>query len=470
MNFSKYFGFIFAFLLFILLVSPAKASAQTTTLFTDSFENGSQGWLTEGTSSGSLWHLSERKAASPTHAWYYGREDTGNYETGNINHGTVTSPQITVPSGVDNVTLHFNQFLNTENIATSTGSIISDRATVEVSNDNGQSWNVLGTFRSTNDWVGVYSSIPSYYLGPAIQIRFKFDTVNSFNNTYEGWYVDDVEITATQTTPSCDLPATVSLTNSTTAQIYPGQTVNNEFAVTNPNDPSCSATLYGISRGYPAGWSLSSPYSVTVNAGETVNIPFSVTASSSATPGTYSYTLYANGAAGATGYVEILNTPPVANAGVDQNAFTNATVSFDGSLSSDREGAINYLWNFGDGATSTGRTPTHTFTVVGVYTVTLTVTDTEGLTATDSLFVTVQNDTVSITKAVFSTSKKQLTIEATSSSYGGSVLTVQGIGQMFYDPTTKLYRLIKTQGYVSSVTVQSSFGGANTSSVIKIAK
>ena len=63
----------------------------------------------------------------------------------------------------------------------------------------------------------------------------------------------------------------------------------------------------------------------------------------------------------------------------DPAAFTN--VRFDGSTSTPGLGAVitDYLWEFGDGTTATGVTPTHQFDV-GVYLVRLTVTDNRGLT------------------------------------------------------------------------------------------
>lgn len=70
------------------------------------------------------------------------------------------------------------------------------------------------------------------------------------------------------------------------------------------------------------------------------------------------------------------NTPPVANAGSDQSGFKNQSINFNGSLSSDQEGSISlYYWNFGDGANATGVSPSHTYTNLGTYTVTLSVTD-----------------------------------------------------------------------------------------------
>ena len=87
------------------------------------------------------------------------------------------------------------------------------------------------------------------------------------------------------------------------------------------------------------------------------------------------------------------NQPPVADAGTDQNVLINTTVSFDGSGSTD-DGTISYEWNFGNTATSSGVTSTHTYTATGTYTVTLTVTDDEGLTDEDAIIVTVSEEVV----------------------------------------------------------------------------
>jgi len=63
--------------------------------------------------------------------------------------------------------------------------------------------------------------------------------------------------------------------------------------------------------------------------------------------------------------------------------------TFYGVSSSDPNGdAFTYLWNFGDGtATSTAVSPVHTFTLEGDYTVTLTVTDSDGLAGRRSVLV-----------------------------------------------------------------------------------
>lgn len=84
--------------------------------------------------------------------------------------------------------------------------------------------------------------------------------------------------------------------------------------------------------------------------------------------------------------------PPVADAGPDRTIDEGGTVQFDGTGSSDPDGAIvSYQWDFGEGSTGTGPSPAHTYGDNGVFTVTLTVTDDDGLTDTDTTTVTVMN-------------------------------------------------------------------------------
>ena len=59
---------------------------------------------------------------------------------------------------------------------------------------------------------------------------------------------------------------------------------------------------------------------------------------------------------------------------------TGAACRFDSSGSFDPDGAIaSYEWNFGDGTTASGPSPDHEFATGSTYSVTLTVTDTDGL-------------------------------------------------------------------------------------------
>jgi hypothetical protein len=88
------------------------------------------------------------------------------------------------------------------------------------------------------------------------------------------------------------------------------------------------------------------------------------------------------------------NRAPVADAGADQRAPVGATVTFDGSGSVDPDGTIaSFAWSFGDATSATGATTSHAFTAEGRYTVTLTVTDNLGATATDTATVAVGSTT-----------------------------------------------------------------------------
>ncbi|HEX8075076.1 MAG TPA: PKD domain-containing protein [Thermoleophilaceae bacterium] len=60
-------------------------------------------------------------------------------------------------------------------------------------------------------------------------------------------------------------------------------------------------------------------------------------------------------------------------------------VTFDGTQSHDPDGTIlGYEWDYGDGATGTGRLPFHAYPAAGTYTVKLTVTDNDGATGSAS--------------------------------------------------------------------------------------
>ncbi len=109
--------------------------------------------------------------------------------------------------------------------------------------------------------------------------------------------------------------------------------------------------------------------------------------------GTYAVVLTVTDNAGATDTatkqltVTRANQAPVASFTATP---TNLAVAYDGTASTDPDGAVaGYAWDFGDRSTGTGTTPGHTYAAAGTYPVVLTVTDNSGATATATRQVTV---------------------------------------------------------------------------------
>jgi PKD repeat protein len=96
-----------------------------------------------------------------------------------------------------------------------------------------------------------------------------------------------------------------------------------------------------------------------------------------------------------TDYVDVVNEVPHASAAVVDDYLYWCEQPFDfqsGSYDPDYCGSLTYLWDFDDGQTSTMEHPYHTYSSVGSYTVTLTVTDDFGETTSDTITVNVENN------------------------------------------------------------------------------
>ncbi len=91
-----------------------------------------------------------------------------------------------------------------------------------------------------------------------------------------------------------------------------------------------------------------------------------------------------------------VNTDPVAVANANiLNGTSPLEVSFDGSASTDLEGELTYIWNFGNGDTSTEANPVYVYTTAGSFIATLTVTDEAGSSDSAELIITVEEPVIS---------------------------------------------------------------------------
>lgn len=91
---------------------------------------------------------------------------------------------------------------------------------------------------------------------------------------------------------------------------------------------------------------------------------------------------------------KIKNFAPTANPIADQFEAVGVSVSFSGSGSDPEGDSLSYEWDFGDGATSIQRNPTHTYAVVGTYDVSFRVKDYLGE------YSSYQYATVTVTKVI----------------------------------------------------------------------
>ncbi len=82
-------------------------------------------------------------------------------------------------------------------------------------------------------------------------------------------------------------------------------------------------------------------------------------------------------------------TAPTASFTAAATAPTNAPIAFDASTSSSSAGALQYVWDFGDGTRGGGAKIAHAYAAAGTRSVTLTVVDTAGVTGTATRSITV---------------------------------------------------------------------------------
>ena len=153
-----------------------------TVAFADDMEAGKGGWTTGG--SDGLWHKSSFITHSPDTAWWYGIAGQYDYDTGAPNWGTLTSPAIDL-SGATEALLTFHERSRLE------AWVLYDRTRVQVST-NRTDWETI--FESHGTSWAKRSVVLTPYVGKKLYLRFWFDSRDHRYNSFEGWYVDDVQV------------------------------------------------------------------------------------------------------------------------------------------------------------------------------------------------------------------------------------------------------------------------------------
>lgn len=80
---------------------------------------------------------------------------------------------------------------------------------------------------------------------------------------------------------------------------------------------------------------------------------------------------------------------------MDTNITVNATITFTDNSTIGSSNITSWMWDFGDGNTSTLQNPEHNYSAADTYTVTLTVTDENELTDTATVEITVTEEETS---------------------------------------------------------------------------
>jgi hypothetical protein len=197
------------------------------TIFVDNVEGGTNGWTHSAVTSGytDQWAIRNHRnhTTGGTYSWKCGSSSsTGTYSS--LSDGGLVTPEITLTS---QATLTFWMWAEIEN---STTTAAWDGAIVEISVNggaftritpvDGYPYTTIGGYShpwtaGTPCWSGDYAWTQmqfdlNAYSGNSVRVRFRFGTDSSVN--YEGWYIDDIIVTAAvcDSTPSGTITGTVS--------------------------------------------------------------------------------------------------------------------------------------------------------------------------------------------------------------------------------------------------------------------
>jgi hypothetical protein len=157
--------------------------------FLDDGEAGPNLWVATA-----QWSLSNEDYQSPSHAW--SDSPGGNYADGIASQPLTLAAPLDLTSAAKPVlTFHHCYSLAS-----------GDTANVEISSNQGSSWNSVGTYTTgTLPWNQARIPLTSYAGQPSVLVRFRL-TTNASENA-DGWHVDDISVAeapATVASPAVD--------------------------------------------------------------------------------------------------------------------------------------------------------------------------------------------------------------------------------------------------------------------------
>lgn len=204
------------------------------TLFSDNVESGSNGWTPQ-----SPWAITTSASNSPPNSWT--DSPGGTYQ--NLTNTSLMSPLIDLTTFKD-VTISFAHRFSFEDGF--------DTGSVEVSADDGKSWQRVASFSGTQSgFVPVVVSAPS--LARAKQARVRFHVSSDTAVVADGWYIDDISVRAKPITPECAIANTRPVANDLEVTVMRNSSAN-PLTLTG-SDPEGKPLLFTITT-FPAHGSL----------------------------------------------------------------------------------------------------------------------------------------------------------------------------------------------------------------------
>lgn len=179
--------------------------APTCTIFSDTVENGNQGWTAQ-----SPWVLTAEASHSPGHSWT--DSPGGNY--GNNRNTSLTSQSFNL-SGYTRVALNFWHIYDTEPGY--------DNAYVEYST-NGVNWTTVATYTGYGHLTWEQQTLPLPGLDRQTNARVRFRFTSDPGVIADGWHIDDISLVGEGAVCNTPLAPTAEFTSSATT-VNPGEPV-----------------------------------------------------------------------------------------------------------------------------------------------------------------------------------------------------------------------------------------------------
>jgi fibronectin type 3 domain-containing protein len=301
--------------------------------------------------------------------WAFG---DGGASAGGTATGPTPPPHVFLRDGIFTATLTVTDSLNRSATATTTVDVYNVPPTVSTGGpyqgNPGTAINFTAS-ASVPDPKDTFSYLWSFGDGTTSTLQnptHTYSTNGTYNVTLQVTDSEGATTTATTT-------ATVAAPSPLAASAGPNESGNEGSAI------AFSGSASGGTGALTYSWNFGDGSPATTGT----LTPTHVYTSDGAYTATLTVTDSANDTVTSNTSVTVNNVAPKVSAGGPYATTVGASLSFIGTASvPDPKDTFSYLWNFGDGATSTLQNPSHTYSTAGSYNVTLQVTDSEGASTT----------------------------------------------------------------------------------------